>query len=271
MKTCILNLSGILVDKFYIMNTRCLFKTFDKKKFIIPHTIYNNFSGVDSKYMIQNILLEDSLMKQWYLKYNCYPSLELDSRELNSIFNDYLTDEINDNLSINSDSKTVVDYLKSKNHKIGITTNYNYHITKLIVDSLINRKINIDYFSFTQNYDLRDKPFQIYDNIINLDNEYSKNVVVIDNTIEGVKRGLKSGCKTIAVLDGSPHMNIYTEKILEKYEILKTHSGNYFESPKNYNRYKFEYENKLKQCKQNFIDIGCEHIIDDLSDIQYIL
>ena len=271
MKSCIFNLSGVLVDKFYIMNTHCLFKTFDKCKFVIPHNIYNESAHFDSKYMIQNIFLENSLLQQWYLKNNEYPMLEIDSSIYNNMFNESLLDEIEDNLLVNDKSKFIINYVKSKNYNVGVTSNYNYNITNTIVNKLSNQNIEIDYFSFYENYKLRNNPYQIYDNIINLKSEDVKNIIVIDNTLEGVKRGLKSGCKTIAVVDGSPLMNIFTKQMLGQYDRLELSHPNSFQSVGNYNRYYYEYQNKIKKCKQKFNEIGCEHIIDDLSDLQYLI
>lgn len=271
MKACIFNLSGVLVDKFYIMNTRCLYKTFDKYKYVVPHDIYNKFAHYDTKNTIQNILMEDTLLNQWFLKNKKYPELEYDSDKLKNCFNDIINIDMQDNLKIEYDVKQTINYLKSENFKIGLTSNYNYTITNSIVDKLKYNNIDIDYFSCSDYFELSSKPYQIYDNIINLNIENIQNVFYVDNSLEGLKRGLKSGCKTISVVHGSPLMNIYTNNMLDRYDILFGDHPNGFHSIGNYNRYLNEYDEKIVNTKKIFNEIGCADTLDVLPDLRYIV
>ena len=44
-----------------------------KYKYVVSHDIYNKFAHYDTKNTIQNILMEDTLLNQWFLKNKKYP------------------------------------------------------------------------------------------------------------------------------------------------------------------------------------------------------
>jgi len=222
------NISGILFDKYYLTKTHCIFKTLDKFKLNIPHNIINNYSYYDINTTFKKLLSEELLTNQWIKKYNRYPLLNTDTRMMEEIFNNNMIDSINDIDLIDEKSKDFMKRLnkiKENNYKINIAfySQYNYNITKTIIDKLSN-DLNIDYFSCLDYYNLESQN-QIYDILINIDKSINSNdVYLIDNTYHGNINFKKTNFNLITIIDGSPHQELLTYDNYNRTKIEKNMS-----------------------------------------------
>lgn len=208
------NISGTLFDKYYLGKTHSFFKTFDRLKLNVPHNIINKYSYYDINTTFKKLLSEEILIDQWTKKYNRYPLLNTDTRMMEEIFNNNMIDCIND---IDLIDKKSIDFMKrlnkikENNYKINIAfySQYNYNITKTIIDQLSNH-INIDYYSCLDYYNLENQN-QLYDILINIDKSINYNdIFVIDNTYNGITNFNNINTNLIAILDGSPHQELFT-------------------------------------------------------------
>ena len=267
------NLQGLIYDKYAQMIPYCLFHSFNKLKINVSFNHLYKYNGLKVNTHIQNILLTDNILKNWNYLFKKDPDLNIDSYKIECEFNTFFKLYMKDHINIVNNVENVLKNLKNNDYnKISCFTNLNTVNTDLVKNYLEKNNIYFDNYITTDTfkYDI-DNPHIIYKSMYENDISDIKNVILVTSFNDGIISGRKAGCTTIAVTNYSSHMDIFTHKSLNEYNLLKeNYHPNSFQALGSYNRLYSEYLDKNKKINNLFQKYKPDYIVENIEDILYV-
>ena len=252
-RLAVFDLGGTIVDKYSLSPFISLKHAFKNKGIKIPNKLIFKDMGKSKLEHINDILNDKDINKIWFDKYGYVPNKN-SSEEIFNEFNNYQIKEGVKQVDILPETKECIDFLKTDNIHIGVTTGFNKPIMSAIREKLINNDIIIDKYVSSTCLGMpgRPEPHMINEimnsfNIIN-----PNNVIKVDDTGVGIQEGKNAGCITIGVAKWSTNMK------MKSYEEGNTIS-------------KEEYVEKLKESRNILSDANPDYVINSLNEIPNII
>lgn len=252
-KSLVFDWSGTLIDKYSIIPINSMKDTFQKHNINIKHSDFIEKFGTKTDIHIKNIINKHHISEKWKINKGKYPN----DNDIQTIYDDYiinLLDHLENDTVLISDSKNIINMFQNIGIKIGITTNYNQEMVKIILKHITKHKINIDSYVTTEQVsnNIRPEPFMIYKNLDNMNIYPIQSVVKVDSTIFGIQEALEAGCWSIAVTQSSVYMNIENMSD-EKY--LKDN----------------DFHQKLQHSRNILLQSGAHYVINTIKELPEVI
>lgn len=251
-KACIFDLGGTLVDKYSATPLFSLKQVFQERNLNISPKLISRGMGMNKYNHIEYIMNNPYVSKSWRQLNGSYASKD----DLDNLFNRFneIQFKKSKNIDILPETKPVIDLLKSRNIKTGVTTGFDLPNTLAIKDQLEKNEINIDNYvsSSCVKDNGRPNPSMIYKNMELLNVNDPIRLIKIDDTGIGITEGKNAGCWTIGVIKWSIYMDMFELDDIKGESLL--HSS--------------EYKHKVDNTKKMFYDHGADFVINDLSELQ---
>ena len=256
-KAVIFDLGGTLIDKFSLSPLVNLSKAFKQRNIVIPNRIIAQDMGKKKCDHIYSISREPFFYEQFKDVYKRDPN-DSDLGDIYSIFCAFQGADLRKKQELIPETKVVMNYLREKDIKIGITTGFNKEQMDLVLDRLNKEDIFPDSAVSSSCIDdlSRPNPFMIYRNMDLLGITNPTEVIKIDDTAVGVQEGLNAGCISVGVARWSINMGVLTIKERDKLEDDDS---------------KYIIRNKLVKSRDILQKSGATHVIDTLDELPIII
>ena len=264
-KACIFDLSGTIIDRYSITPLLSLQKAFIKRGVKVDGNIIRKDMGIAKREHIHKLLNNKTIQNDW-LKNNKLNGIT--KEELYKDFKKIQKIETIERMKQIPEVLNCYRYLRDNNISIGVTTGFDKKQTELVKSLLETNNIYLDsYVSSTclKSQKGRPEPFMIFKNMENLDINYSRQIIKIDDTVSGIKEGLNADCITVGVARWSTYMNINSRK--EMLELDNTIINNYHVYVKN----RELLEKKLRYSKEVLKESGAHYVIETLDELPKIV
>ena len=142
-KACIFDLGGTIVDRYSLTPLLSLKKLFQKREIHLNNDLIFKDRGKNKKDHINLILNDDLILKQWFKRYDEYPS----DKDVDALFNHFNTiqmkysDEI---IDILPETKPCIGYLDFNHIQTGCTTGFNKKNMDIIRGKLERKNIYLN-------------------------------------------------------------------------------------------------------------------------------
>ena len=192
-KACIFDLGGTIVDRYSLTPLLSLKKLFQKREIHLNNDLIFKDMGKNKKDHINLILNDDLILKQWFKRYDEYPS----DKDVDALFNHFNTiqmkysDEI---IDILPETKPCIGYLDFNHIQTGCTTGFNKKNMDIIRGKLERKNIYLDRYISSTCLDKpsRPHPFMIQEIMNSLNITDRKSVIKNDDTVVGIHEGMRA-------------------------------------------------------------------------------
>jgi phosphonoacetaldehyde hydrolase len=254
-RACIFDLGGTIVDRYSATSLYSLKQVFKEHHMNISPKLISRGMGLNKRNHIENIMDNPFVASNWFRENRSYAS----SSDIDNLFNRFneIQFEKSKDIDILPETKPIIDLLKSRNIKTGVTTGFDLPNTLAIKNKLDKNDIQIDnYVSSTCVPDSgRPSPSMLHKNLKELEVYDSHKAIKIDNTGVGITEGKNAGCWTVGVIKWSIYMEMFEPDDINGESLL--HSS--------------EYKQKIEKTKKMFYDHGADFVIYDFNELSNTL
>ena len=252
-KACIFDLGGTIVDRYSLTPLLSLKKLFQKRDIHLNNDLIFKDMGKNKKDHINLILNDDLILKQWFQTYNEYPS----DKDVDILFDHFNTIQIKYSdkmVDVLPETKSCIGYLDFNYIQTGCTTGFNKKNMDIIRGKLERNNIYLNSYISSTCLDKpsRPHPFMIQKIMENLHITDPKSVIKIDDTVVGIREGMRAKCWTVGVARWSINMNIAT--IEDAYGL-----------------HIYEMQDRLQHSRNVLYDSGADFVIDTLDELPQVI
>ena len=200
LKAVIFDLSGTIIDFGSLATITAMKKIFQLKGINLTSEIINKDMGIKKKLHITKILKIPSIKLMWLDKYK-KPVTQAEFNDMCYRFDKELIIAVKKNLNLIPNVKNIIKLLKKNNIKIGVTTGYPKKITKIILDFLKKKNINID--SCVSDDEVkkgRPNSDMCVKNFKKLKINSPKNCLKVDDSFSGIMEGKNARMLTVGLV-----------------------------------------------------------------------
>jgi len=251
-RACIFDLSGTIVDKYSLIPFKALRGAFLKYRLPIRNSLIYKDMGFDKKEHIHKILFDPHISRDFMIQYGKNPGMS----DTEMIFNEFHKREMElvKNINIIPETKEVIDYLRNKKIKIGVTTGFNREMAETIINNLSENGIEIDEFVSSS---CLASPGRPYPHMINHLMEEFKitdpyHVMKLDDTVVGLEEGKMADVWTSGIVRWSINMRV---KDVDEYDKMDSIGK----------------DKKLKDCRKILESGKSNYIFDTLNELPEIV
>ena len=215
MKLVIFDLGGTLIDKYSLSPLVNLSKAFKYRHISLSDSLLKKNVGLKKLDHIYSIAKEEEF-KYKFEKVYSRPYKDYDVIDIYNQYTALQRESLKDDVEVIPKAKSVIDYLRYRDIKIGVTTNFNSEHMLLGIQLLKKHDIHIDKAVSSSCYDYNHRPnyFMVHDIMDSFGINDPKQVLKVDDTCLGIQEGKQAGCCTAGVARWSTNMDIssYDEK-----------------------------------------------------------
>ena len=250
-RAVIFDLGGTLVDPYSLSPLKALQHSFKKHNYYLTANQINMYMGLAKPQHISMVIAD-------YYREAHRSHIDIDMPvKVKPIYEDFKKRQmelLSQEIEILPGVKDAYQYLKFNNIKVGVTTGYSQDETQLITDHLEKEGITFDsVVSSDQVINTRPHPDAVIKNleIMSIDEMLAPSVLKIDDSLYGLREGLRAGCTTVGVARYSCMMSSLILSDDDISEYMK--------------------DLKVDQVRDSMLDMGAHHTIDDMNSLPLLI
>ena len=252
----IFDLGGTLVDKYSLSPLKSLHYALLKHNYYFTLPQINVFMGMSKPIHIRALIIE-------YYREAHRTSMEIDlPLKVRPVYEDFKREQLRllrEGIEVIPGIKGTYDYLRDNGIKIGVTTGYAQEETDIIISHLREEGMEFDsVITSCQVKDSRPSPDMVLKamNDMQIEEMCSSSVIKVDDSLYGLKEGLRGGCTTVGVARYSCMMNVMS--MCRGREDVEEISD-------------FELEMRCDRVREQMLDIGCHYAIDSVASLPSLI
>ena len=250
-RAVIFDLGGTLVDPYSMSPLRALQHAFKTNGYYLNASQINLYMGLAKPNHIAMVVAD------YYREaHRSHTDIDMPVK-IKPIYEDFKKiqmDLLSQEIEILPGVKEAYDYLKFNDIKVGVTTGYSQDETQMITDHLEKEGITFDSVVSSDEVEKsRPHPDMVIKNleIMNIDQMLAASVLKIDDSLYGLREGMRAGCTTVGVARYSCMM---TSLILGDDDISE-----------------YMKDIKIDQVRDSMLDLGADHTIDDMESLPLLI
>ena len=250
-RAVIFDLGGTLVDPYSMSPLRALQHAFKKHGYYLTANQINMYMGLAKPKHIAMVVSD------YYREaHRSHTDIDLPVKikPLYASFKEKQMELLSQEIEILPGVQEAYHYLKYNNIKVGVTTGYSRDETQMITDHLEKEGLVFDSVVSSDEVEKsRPHPDLVIKNleIMNIDQMLTASVLKIDDSLYGLREGLRAGCTTVGVARYSCMM---TSLILGDDDISE-----------------YMKDIKIDQVREGMLDLGADHTIDDMKSLPVLI
>ncbi len=256
-KLVVFDLGGTLIDKYSLSPLINLSKAFKYRHISLSDNLIKKYIGLKKLDHIYSIAKEDEF-KYKFEKVYSRPYKDTDVIDIYNQYTALQRESMGKDVEVIPETKSIIDYLRYRDIKIGVITNFNNEHMLSGIQLLKKHDIHIDKAISTHCYNYNNRPssYIINDMMIDMGINNPKQVLKVDDTCLGIQEGKYAGCITAGVARWSANMNVLS--YMEKNNLEK-------------DIYKDELNSKLKYARQLLNQQEPTYLINRLTELKYCI
>lgn len=214
----IFDLGGTLIDKYSMSPLVNLRKAFSYHRINLCNSLVSKDMGMKKLDHIYSLSKEDEFKHQFKQVYKRNHE-ETDLQDIYNIFTSLQRQSLRTNVELIPETKGIIDHLRSKDIKIGITTGFSKDQMNISLDLLKKHDIVPDaavsstcFYNSGKPMLSRPSPYMIYNIMDELQINNPQQILKVDDTCVGIQEGKNAGCLTVGVARWSINMNVFSKE-----------------------------------------------------------